>query len=206
MGINRLLSDTDPIYFMSNHQSDFSKKILFEIARESLKKYLESESIPDFTRLMEQYPELKEKRGSFVTLYLNNQLKGCIGRLEGERSLAEDIAVNSVDAAFYDNRFSPLMAEQYSKLKIEISLLTKSQKISFKNEEDLFKKIDSEKCGVILKMGSSKSTYLPQVWESYDTPQAFMRDLALKGGFPEKVWNDKKCEVYTYTAKVLKED
>jgi AmmeMemoRadiSam system protein A len=191
---------------MKKYKETIPKEILFEIARESIKAFLTTKSIPDTSKYYKSYPKLKEKKGSFVTLYIDEQLKGCIGRLEGERSLADDISVNAIDAAFYDNRFPPLAEEEFIRLKIEISLLTKPEKFIYQTEEELFKKIFENKYGVILKMGINKSTYLPQVWESYSNPQTFMRELAFKGGFPDGVWNNKECEVFTYTAEVFSEN
>lgn len=191
---------------MKRNNEGLLNKVLFDIARESIKRHLNSNTIPDFSKYVILHPKLGERRGSFVTLYIEGQLKGCIGRLEGERSLAYDIAINAVDAAFYDNRFLPLSKEDYSKLQIEISLLTEPEKIKFKNEKELFQKIFKKKYGVILKKGVNRSTYLPQVWESYDNPQSFMKELAFKGGFPDGVWNEKECEVYTYSADVIKEE
>lgn len=179
--------------------------MLFKIARESIRAYLKSKTLPDFSEVAKLYPKLREKRGSFVTLYIDGQLKGCIGRLEGERSLIDDIPVNAVDAAFYDSRFSPLTIPEFPKLKMEISLLTKPEKCIYRNEAELFRKISENKYGVILKMGMNKSTYLPQVWESYDSPRTFMMELAIKGGFPDGIWNEKVCDVYIYTAEVFKE-
>lgn len=191
---------------MKINKESFPKEVLFEIARESIRAYLTAKTIPDLSKYIKLYPKLKEKRGSFVTLYIDGQLKGCIGRLEGERSLADDIAANSIDAAFYDSRFSPLTLPEFPILKMEISLLTKPEKCIYRNEAELFRKIFVDRSGVILKMGANRSTYLPQVWESYGHPRTFMRELAIKGGFPDGAWKEKNCEVYTYTAEVFSEN
>ena len=52
--------------------------------------------------------QFSHKRACFVTLKMNNELRGCIGTIIPQTKLAEDIITNAKNAAFEDPRFSPL--------------------------------------------------------------------------------------------------
>ena len=78
--------------------------------------------------------ELKEKRGCFVTLTKNAELRGCIGFPYPYLPLGEAIAQASKSAAFSDPRFPPLSEKEFPEIKIEISILTLPEKIEAKPE------------------------------------------------------------------------
>ncbi|HEY0817633.1 MAG TPA: AmmeMemoRadiSam system protein B, partial [Rhizobacter sp.] len=51
---------------------------------------------------------------TFVTLHdAQGELRGCIGRLDATRALADDVRANAVAAAFHDPRFAPLQADEW---------------------------------------------------------------------------------------------
>ena len=52
---------------------------------------------------------LREQGASFITLHLQQKLRGCIGSLRAHRSLLDDIKANAQAAAFRDPRFKPSM-------------------------------------------------------------------------------------------------
>ena len=60
------------------------------------------------------------KLGCFVTLTLDGELRGCMGCIEGDRTLANSIPDLATSSAFYDRCFSPLRESQLSRVSIEI--------------------------------------------------------------------------------------
>ena len=54
------------------------------------------------------YPELQEKRGVFVTLNKQGELRGCIGYIQGYKSIVDSVIEMAQAAAFEDPRFPPL--------------------------------------------------------------------------------------------------
>lgn len=179
--------------------------VLFDIVRHSIKVYIESGKVAKFYNLLSVYPVLGEKLGSFVTLYIKKELNGCVGRIEGENNLAEDLTVNAIDAAFNDNRFIPVNKNCLPDMKVEVSILTQPQVLKFKEVRELFQILNRDKPGVIIEYSGEKSTYLPQVWESYDSPEIFMEELALKGGFDKNIWKLPGCVIKTYQAQIFEE-
>jgi AmmeMemoRadiSam system protein A len=180
-------------------QDDLSKKYL-KIARESIKNYLDKGKFIQ--------PKINEKKGAcFVTLTINKELRGCIGTLEAFQPLELDIAKNSVNAAFFDPRFPRLTKEEFDKIKIEISILSKPKKINYK---DIFKKIIPKKHGVVIEKNGHKATFLPQVWEhfkiknNYDK-EKFFEELCFKAGLSGDCYKNK-LNVFIYDVKKFEEE
>ena len=127
---------------------------------------------------------------SFVTLTLNGRLRGCIGSLEAWRALADDVAENAVAAAFRDPRFAPLTPAEWAETRVEVSLLSPSEPMSFSSEADALAQLRPGRDGLILSFGQRRATFLPQVWESLPDRRQFMAQLKLKAGLAADFWDD----------------
>lgn len=152
---------------------------------------------------LDDYPEeLTERRATFVTLEINQQLRGCIGMLEAVRPLAEDIAENAYSAAFKDPRFPPLEAYELDKLDIHLSILAPAEPVSFSSEQDLIAQLQPGIDGLILEEGRRRGTFLPSVWESLPEPRQFLRHLKQKAGLPPDYWTES-IRIYRYRAEII---
>ena len=142
-------------------------------------------------------PELPRPGAVFVTLTEHGELRGCIGSLEAWRPLHEDVVANARAAAFNDPRFAPLQAEEFPRIRIEVSLLSAAQPMSFSGEEDALGQLRPHVDGVILECGRHRGTFLPQVWESLPEPRQFIAQLKRKAGLPPDFWSaDVKLSRY----------
>jgi len=135
-------------------------------------------------------PALREIRATFVTLKINQQLRGCIGRLQAERPLIEDVAENAYSAAFRDPRFAPLREDEFDSLEYHISVLDVPVDLPVQTESELIEKLVPGKDGVILSDGLHQGTFLPSVWESLSKPADFVHHLKIKAGLPAKGWSE----------------
>jgi AmmeMemoRadiSam system protein A len=135
--------------------------------------------------------EFQEKRGVFVTLEIEGQLRGCIGNIEPVYPLWEAVKRNAHEAAFGDPRFDSLTKDEFEMIDIEISVLTVPEKSSV---DAIRPGID----GVILKQGPYSATYLPQVWDDISSKEEFLSSLCLKGGMDADAWKNDEVEVSTY--------
>lgn len=133
---------------------------------------------------------LQEKAATFVTLTKHGQLRGCIGSLEARRSLLEDVTENAKSAAFRDPRFSPLTADEFDDIEIEVSLLSPSQAMTFSSETEALTQLQPGVDGIVFEYGPYRSTFLPQVWEQLPKPADFMANLKMKAGLPADFWHD----------------
>lgn len=177
-------------------------KELLKLAREAIKTELENKELKVEGDIKKKF---SDKRACFVTLSLkkNDELRGCIGSLEARQELWKDVVENARDAAFLDPRFDKLSLDELEKIKIEISVLSVPVKISYKDEEDLKKKIKEK--GVILRKGFYSATYLPQVWEQIKDEEEFLGSLCMKAGLSFDIWKKEKIDVWTYEVEKVKE-
>ena len=149
--------------------------------------------------------KFSEKRGTFVTLTIDDGLRGCIGNIIPQESLLDGVKANAINAAFQDPRFRPLSGKEWEKVKIEISVLTDPKPLDYSNRKDLLEKMRQGTDGVILKKGYNQSTFLPQVWEQLPDKKEFLTHLCLKAGLDGHEWEKEKLEVLTYQVQAFEE-
>jgi AmmeMemoRadiSam system protein A len=149
--------------------------------------------------------KFSEKRGTFVTLTIKGNLRGCIGHITPQESLIEGIRINSFNAAFRDPRFSPLSKKEWPKVKIEISILADPKPLPYSNSDDLLNKLRPDVDGVILKKGFYQATFLPQVWEQLPDKEEFLSHLCMKANLDEDAWKKERLEVSTYQVQAFEE-
>lgn len=142
---------------------------------------------------------------TFVTLTLRGQLRGCIGTLEAQRTLYDDVIHNARAAAFGDPRFPPLAADELPAVHIEISVLSTPRPLAFSSEADALHRLRPGIDGVILEYGPYRSTFLPQVWEQLQEPVEFIAHLKQKAGLSAGFWNDG-IRLSTYQAEKFHEE
>lgn len=132
---------------------------------------------------------LHEPGATFVTLRRHGDLRGCIGSLEADRPLRDDVAANARAAAMRDPRFAPLTATELDGLSIEVSLLSPPQPIRAGDEDDVVRQLDAARDGVLLEVGRRRATFLPQVWEQLPDAKEFLLHLKLKAGLAPDFWS-----------------
>lgn len=180
----------------ANLNQDEQKKAL-EIARKTIEAKLKNEDYnPESSEGIFQ-----EKRGVFVTLKKDGQLRGCIGNFEPEANLAENIKAMALSAAFDDPRFSPMQNYEWGKIKIEISVLSPMEKI---NNPEI---IEVGKHGVYVRQGIHSGVFLSQVaTEAGWNREEFLDNLCEnKAGILKDAWRDGSAELYIFTAQVFEE-
>jgi len=178
--------------------NETEQKLLLSVAANSIKYgLLERVALPVHKDNFDD-PKLKVDRATFVTLEINNQLRGCIGSLVAMHPLINDVAHNAFAAAFQDPRFPSLNEKEFEQLDIHISILSESEPMSFSSEEDLLSQIRPGIDGLILSDNFQRGTFLPSVWESLPNTNDFLRHLKTKAGLAENYWSDTlKVERYT---------
>ncbi len=177
--------------------NETDKKILLNIARETLETYIKTGKYPV---LKDNFPDdLKVHSGAFVTLNKNGQLRGCIGRFVTDEPLYKTVEEMTVAAAVQDYRFPPVQKDELDKIEIEISVLTPLKKINSIDE------IVLGRDGIYIVKGNRHGTFLPQVaTETGWSKEEFLGHCARdKAGIGWDGW--KNAEIYTYRAVVFSE-
>jgi AmmeMemoRadiSam system protein A len=177
------------------------QKTLLKLARASIEEAF-GKPMPETKEALEaRFPELGEKRATFVTLKTGGEaLRGCIGSIVPHTSLYEDVVANAKSAAFRDPRFSELTESEYRRCSVEVSLLTVPQELPYSDTEDLRSKIRPDIDGVILQLDGRSATFLPQVWEELPDFDQFFSHLGLKAGIGANVLSYHPV-IFTYQAE-----
>lgn len=175
------------------------RQILIQTARKAISDLLDIEN--DCRISAPGIPaSLHEEKASFVTLNLNNRLRGCIGSLVAHRALIVDVAENAQAAANRDPRFKPVTLEEYHRLEIHLSVLSTPAEISFSHWEQLLETIRPRVDGLVIEEKGQRATYLPSVWEQLPDPETFVMELRRKAGLHPEKWSTS-ARVFRYTTE-----
>jgi AmmeMemoRadiSam system protein A len=172
------------------------RRTLLQLARNSIQIYLTS---GDKLNFQTDLPEFNLRRGCFITLRKAGELRGCVGTFDASEVLYKNIIRMAVAAAFQDTRFPPLGKDEFSQVKIEISVLGELEKIQSLDE------IELGKHGVYIKLGHRSGTFLPEVaaeqgWSVQEFVMACAREKA-------RLSTDEisRAEIYRYPVEKFKE-
>jgi AmmeMemoRadiSam system protein A len=181
---------------MSEPLTPAEERACLELARQALTHYFKT---GDRLRPPVKKGTLKEKRGAFVTLTVDGDLRGCIGYPMPVKPLDETIIEMALAAATKDTRFEPLAANELKRLKIEISVLGLPEPIGDPT------KVEVGRHGIIVSKGFYRGLLLPQVpvehgWDR----ETYLRHGCLKAGLPPDEWK-KGAEIEVFTAQVFSE-
>ena len=187
--------------------NDMDKQFLINLARASIYCYLENKTAVQIDK--ENLPDkFFKKLGCFVTLTTRaDRLRGCIGNIIPREPLLSGIMNRAVDAAIHDPRFTPVKYSELKDIKVEISILTQPEDLSFSSPDDLLAKLNPGKDGVVLQTPYGSSTFLPQVWDQLPDKELFLNHLCAKHGAPQNIWRtSNQIKVSIYHAIVFHED
>ena len=185
--------------------SEDEGKYLLDLARKTIRSKLSNKEPPHIDS--ETVPQkFQERLGTFVTVTIDGNLRGCIGHIIPRETLIEGIRENAINAAFRDPRFPPLTQEEFDDIELEISVLTLPKELTYTDAEDLLAKLRPGVDGVIIKKGYHEATFLPQVWEQLPDKREFLTHLCLKARLSPHSWNTEKLVVSTYQVQAFEEE
>ena len=143
---------------------------------------------------------LQSECGAFVSLYVDQHLRGCIGTFSEEEPLYKNVTKMAVSAATDDSRFTSIHPDELSRLELEISILTPRQRIYDPSE------IIIGKHGIYMIHGGNRGTLLPQVavTQNWSVKEFLSNCSKYKTGIGWDGW--KTAELFTYEAIVFKSD
>lgn len=176
---------------------DTTRRRLLELAEASIAHGLRTDRAPELDELpaADTLPDVE--RATFVSVYLDGQLNGCMGRLQASRRLVEGVASNAYMAAFRDPRFEAPPSDALDRLHVEISVLSPLERLPVERQEQIFDYITPGRHGLVLERGDKRGTFLPSVWEKCPDPAVFLVHLKKKAGLPLEEWS-ADIDVYRY--------
>jgi AmmeMemoRadiSam system protein A len=182
---------------------------LVTLARRTLAGHYGKTVSPGETRQLDALladPVLQARSGTFVTLKIDNQLRGCIGSLAATTPMAQGVRENALNAALHDPRFPALKKAELESVRIEVSVLTEPVELEYTDADDLLARLKPGVDGLIIKKGYASATFLPQVWEQLPRPESFLSHLCMKAGLPAEQWREGDLTVLVYGVQYFEEE
>lgn len=169
------------------------------LARRSLRHYFRTGRLLQVSG-SEVPAALRKPHGCFVTLKKRGRLRGCIGRIVGDRPLYLTIIEYAVHAAVDDPRFRPVSKNELDELDIEISVMTPLERVTDVDD------IQVGRDGLLIKMGFNQGLLLPQVATEFGWDrETFLVHTCRKAGLPDDAWKSPRAQIYRFSAQVFGE-
>ena len=150
-------------------------------------------------------PVFSEKRGVFVTLTKDGQLRGCIGLPYPVMPLNEALVHAAKAAALEDPRFPPVRKEELTQIHLEVTILTVPVPVDG-DPLQRPKKVIVGKHGLIVRGRGTSGLLLPQVATEYSwDPETFLHQTCIKAGLPAQCWQDNRVELLTFEGQIFSE-
>lgn len=183
----------------------FEKPIAFSVSEEVQEKLLHiaRESVIRFVSTGGQVQESDsaviegQSSGMFVSIYIGDELRGCIGNHGESQDLGNEVEHLAL-SALCDERFKDISEAELDDLVLEISILTPLKRINSIDE------IIPGKHGVYIKKASKSGTYLPKIAPMFGwNAEELLSNCALeKAGIGQDGWKD--AELYVFEAIVFR--
>jgi AmmeMemoRadiSam system protein A len=146
-------------------------------------------------------PTMPDASGVFVTIKRRGELRGCLGTLQPDAALTQEVARCARDSATRDPRFHPVSPDELNELSLEISVLGPLEPID-PGDEQAF---EIGRHGLLVEEGERRGLLLPQVASEWGwTREQFLAQTSRKAGLPEDAWR-RGARVYRFDAEVFGE-
>jgi len=179
----------------SSSQAEYSleeRQILLSLAHQAILSALNDKPLPPAS----YSSHLSGMRGVFTTLYLHENLRGCVGYVLPVAPLYRAVAETASAAAFDDSRFWPVTAQEGPLLKVSLSVLSRLTPI---HPEE----VEVGRHGLIVSRGIHRGLLLPQVALEHDwNRETFLEQTCNKAGLPSDAWH-KGATLEAFTAEIF---
>lgn len=168
------------------------RSLLLRLAHESIASALQNREIS----LDAPTSHLGEPRGVFTSLYLRDELRGCVGYVLPACTVYRAVGETARAAAFSDNRFVPVTPEEAHDLTIELSILSQPKPI-------LHEEIEVGRHGLLISWQGRRGLLLPQVPVERDWDRVtFLEQTCRKAGLPADSWQ-RGATIEAFTAEIF---
>lgn len=177
-------------------------KLAVRLARQSLVNYIEKKKIGEPERLPQVFDE---KRGVFVTIHEEGELRGCIGYPQPIMPLGRAIVDSAINACSRDPRFPCVRPSELQRVEVEVTILTKPEPYDVPKQR-LPEVVRIGTDGLIVSKGPYSGLLLPQVAPEWGfDPWTFLSQTCLKASLPPDAWIDEDTEVLHFEAQIFAE-
>ena len=168
------------------------RRILLQIAHHAILSELSGQNWQE-----EPVPaKLREPRGVFTTLYLQRELRGCVGYAMPVAPLHRAVDETARAAAFEDSRFLPVTRAEAPLLEVSLSVLS----LLFPIQPE---QVEVGRHGLVVSLGFNRGLLLPQVPTEYGWDrETFLDQTCRKAGLPSDAWS-RGAKLEAFTAEVF---
>jgi AmmeMemoRadiSam system protein A len=168
---------------------------LLDLARRALEARVHHAGLPDIDGSLA--PDVR--RGAFVSIFHDGELRGCLGRLNSQLPIARLVAQLAQAVADSDPRFDRVTPQELTGIDLEISVLTREREIVSVEE------IELGRHGLIVEQGTNRGLLLPQVPSEHGWDRdAFLVHTCLKAGLAADAWR-RGARIFVFEAQVFGE-
>ncbi|MBP1927851.1 uncharacterized protein (TIGR00296 family) [Methanolinea mesophila] len=150
-------------------------------------------------------PVFSQKRGVFVTLTRNGELRGCIGFPYPMLTLGDAVPQAATAAALEDPRFPPVSGSELPSVHIEVTVLSVPQPLAVPPGERPGA-IEVGRHGLIVRGHGRSGLLLPQVATEYCwDARTFLDHTCMKAGLRSGCWCDNSVDIFTFEGQIFDE-
>jgi uncharacterized protein len=172
------------------------RKELLRIARATLREFLATGYMPPGSP---HRKPLLQPAGAFVSVYVDDELRGCMGRVDADTPLYLAVEQLAVAAATRDPRFDAVRMEELKQARLEISVLSAVSSI-------VPDEIEIGRHGLVITRGPRRGLLLPQVALKHGFGrEQFLDETCAKAGLHAGAWKEPDTTVQCFTAEVFSE-
>jgi AmmeMemoRadiSam system protein A len=139
------------------------------------------------------------KRGAFVSIFHDGELRGCLGRLNSQLPIARLVVQLAQAVADSDPRFDRVTPQELEGISFEISVLTREREIESVTE------IELGRHGLIVEQGTNRGLLLPQVPTEHGWDRdTFLDHTCIKAGLAADAWR-RGARIFVFEAQIFGE-
>ena len=142
--------------------------------------------------------------GCSIALHRDGKTLGMISQMAGNQALPVVLVVNATKLTADEKH--PITIEDVQKGRLEIGVITPAKKVAFKSLDELYGQLKPGVHGVILRAGGKSAGFVPVVWKTMKTPQAFMAALCKRCGQTAEVLTEEGTEISTFEVHTFMDD
>jgi AmmeMemoRadiSam system protein A len=190
------MSAAEPAAPQPGHLDEGDRRELLRIARATLREFLATGYMPPGAP---HRKSLLLPAGAFVSVYVDGELRGCMGRVDADTPLYLAVEQLAVDAASRDPRVEPVRMEELKQTRLEISVLSAVAPTTAEA-------IEIGRHGLVITRGPRRGLLLPQVAVKHGfTREQFLDETCAKAGLSAGAWHDSGTTIDSFTAEVFAE-
>lgn len=187
------LSSTEPFADLSLEDLTLLRALVWQVLRDAVTKN-------DF--VMPESPNstvLQSQGACFVSVYVDEQLRGCTGSIKAHTVLWQDVCKRTFTTT-QDRRFAAIEEDELARLTFKVNILTPLTPMENQGEQALLDALKPDIDGLLIADDYRQAVFLPTVWHSLPQPKAFVEALKRKGGWLEGYWSEqlKLHRFYTF--------